>query len=136
MTDWFLWGWGITLVLELFFLRTLKLGLFVVQSWISFSAKIMRINTEHKSLLYIGLSVYSNLEMVTRLIKKSCFATIGYIRVRVGSKKPSLVNTICHYSADRRDGFILTTLPHIIHSWAYNTTIIIQVASLTLEKFR
>ena len=57
--------------------------------------------------------------------------------VRVGSKNPSLVNTVCHHSADRRDGFILTTpLPHIIHSCAYNTTIIIQVASLTLENFR
>ena len=48
-------GWGegeITLVLELFFLRTLKPGFFVVQSLISFSAKIMRIYKTKTFIIY------------------------------------------------------------------------------------
>ena len=113
-------GWGegeITLVLELSFLRTLKPVFFcgtVLDFFFSEDHAYLQ-NKNVNNLLYIGLSVDSNLEMVKRLIKKSCFATIGYIRVRVGSKNPSLVNTVCHHSADIV-GTVLSLQPFHISS--------------------
>ena len=85
MTNCFLLGGEITLVLELFFSSHTGAWLFLWYSPGFLFQPRSCVFTKQKSSLCI--SVDSNLEMDTRLIKKSCFAKIGYIRVHTGQCK-------------------------------------------------